>query len=182
MKAQLLPVLACLLVAASAAVAQTPATTPSKATPEKTTERESTGPQRFWQSNLPGGHYMVALDRITAISRHSYVILETGVIVDEVTIDTNGQSLARFYFIRPITEGVANNAASNLTDRANELLDHAGQRAGTEVHKMVAKKYPETTHARAIEYRLLSAEELSALYASVRSAWETGRGRVFTVK
>ncbi|MCX6876147.1 MAG: hypothetical protein NTW21_20430 [Verrucomicrobia bacterium] len=188
MKVLLIPALACFLVAAATNVnAQTkPATPTTPASPATTTkdnaaERESEGPRRFWQTTLPGGHYMVALDHITAISRHSYV-LDGALIVDEVTIDTNGQGLARFYFLRPVTEGVANNAASHLTDRAKELLDHAGQRANTNIQNMVVKKYPETTHARCIEYRLLSVEELTALYASIRSAWESGRGRVFTVK
>lgn len=184
MKAILIPALACLLVATSSVTAQNApaAAAPAAGTTQKTPDRESEGNRRFWQANLPGGHYMVALDHVTAISRHSYAIPEAALIVDEVTIDTNGQGLARFYFSRPITEGVNNNAASNLTARAKELLDYGGQRAGTDLHKMVIKKYPETTHARSIEYRLLAAEELGALYGSIRSAWETGRGRIFTIK
>lgn len=179
MKALLPPVLACFLAAISTVSAQTAPTTSNTT---KAPDRESDGNHRFWQASLPGGHYMVALDRITAISRHSYAIPEAGMLVDEVTVDTIGQGLARFYFSRPLTEGVNNNAANNLTGRAKELLDYAGQRAGTDLHKMVVKKYPETTHARTIEYRLLSAEELGALYGSVRNAWESGRGRIFTIK
>lgn len=187
MKALLLPVLTCLLMAASHATAQNqpaaqPAAPAAAANGEKAPNRESDGNHRFWQANLPGGQYMVALDRVTAISRHSYAVPEAALIVDEVTIDTVGQGLARFYYSRPITEGVNNNAASNLTARAKELLDYGGQRAGTDLHKMVIKKYPETTHAREIEYRLLSAEELGALYGSIRTAWDTGKGRVFTIK
>ncbi len=75
-----------------------------------------------------------------------------------------------------------NNAVNNLTERAKELLDYGGQRAGTDIHKMVTKKYPEGNYARTVEYRLLSAEELGALYGSVRNAWESGRGRTFTIK
>ena len=30
--------------------------------------------------------------------------------------------------------------------------------------------------------RVMSAEELGALYSSVRTAWETGRGRKFAIK
>ena len=196
MKAVLLPVLACLLIAASNVPAQTAAATPAApaaggASGTSTTPAgaaavqkaaETDGNHRFWVANLPGGQYMVALDHLTAISRHTYAIPEAGLIVDEVTVDTNGQGLARFYFSSPITEGVNNNAVANLTARAKELADYAGQRAGTDLHKMVIKKYPETTHARSIEYRLLSADELGALYGSVSSAWQTGRGRVFSIK
>jgi hypothetical protein len=182
MKALLLPALACFLVAASSAMAQTQPAAPGTASKEKTTDRESDSPQRFWQANLPGGSYMVALDRITAVSRHSYAIIEAGMMVDEVVVDTVGQSLVRFYFVRPLTEGINNAAVNNLTERAKELIDYGGQRAGTDVHKMVTKKYPEGNYARTVEYRLLSAEELGALYGSVRTAWEKGRGRTFTVK
>jgi hypothetical protein len=183
MKALLLPALACLLVTAASVTAQTTPPAPGTTTAtDKTKDRESAGPQRFWQANLPGGSYMVALDRITAVSRHSYAVVEAGMMVDEVVVDTVGQSLARFYFVRPLTEGVNNNAVNNLTERAKELLDYGGQRAGTDVHKMVVKKYPEGNYARTVEYRLLSAEELGALFGSVRNAWESGRGRTFTIK
>jgi hypothetical protein len=182
MKALLFPVLACLLIVASNVTAQTDPAPVAPTAKEKAPNRESDGNHRFWQANLPGGHYMVALDRITAISRHSYAVPEASLLVDEVTVDTVGRGLARFYFSRPITEGMNNNTANSLTARAKELIDYGGQRAGTDLHKMVIKKYPETTHAGSIEYRLLSAEELGALYGSVRTAWDTGRGRVFTVK
>jgi hypothetical protein len=43
---------------------------------------DSAGPNRFWQATLSGGHYMVALDRISAVSRHKY-LLDGAVIVDD---------------------------------------------------------------------------------------------------
>lgn len=186
MKALLLPALACFLTAVSSVNAQTtPAASsgaPNSSSKKSTATDEEDPRHRFWQANLPGGNYMVALDRITAVSRHSYAVVEAGMMVDEVVVDTVGQSLARFYFVRPLTEGVNNNAVNNLTERAKELLDYGGQRAGTDIHKMVVKKYPEGNYARTVEYRLLSAEELGALFGSVRTAWESGRGRTFTVK
>jgi hypothetical protein len=115
------------------------------------------------------------------VSRHQYV-LDGTLIVDEVTVDSLGQALARFYFIMPITDAVNANAATQLASRGKELIDKVAQRAGTGVQDMVMKKYPETTHARTIEYRLLSEQELGALYSSVRSSWETGRGRKFATK
>ncbi len=142
---------------------------------------DSPGPNRFWQATLNGGHYMVALDRISSVSRHKY-LLDGAVIVDEVTVDALGQALARFYFISPVTDAMAGNAATQLAERGRELLDKATQRAGTDVQNMVIKKYPETSHARTIEYRILSAADLTALHASVRSAWESGRGRQFSAK
>ena len=132
---------------------------------------------RFWQATLDGGNYMVALDRIVSVSRHKYV-LDGAVIVDEVNVDTTGQALVRFYFISPISEG-SKNAAAALADRGKELIDKVAQRGGTEVQNMVVKKYPETTHAKIIEYRLMSESDLTSLYKSVSNAWETGKGRKF---
>ena len=107
-------------------------------------------------------------------------------IVDEVTVDALGQALARFYFLTPVTGAVtgnaAGNAASRIVERARDIVDKTADEAGTDIHNMVIKKFPETTHAHTIEYRVLSAEELSGLYNSVRTAWETGRGRKFTIK
>lgn len=140
---------------------------------------------RFWQATLPGGHYMVALDRISSVSRHQYV-LDGAVIVDEVTIDALGQALARFYHISPITDAARGSgtgaAAARVAERGKELLDKAASTAGTGIHEMVVKKFPETTHAKTIEYRLLSSEELTSLHNSIRTAWENGRGRKFSIK
>ena len=148
-----------------------------------TTEKtgDSPGPSRFWQATLGGGHFMVALDRIASVSRHKYV-LDGALIIDEVTVDTSGQALARFYFITPITDAAPGNAITGLADRGRELIDKASQRTGLDLQNMVVKKYPETSHAKTIEYRILSEAELAALYASVRASWETGRGRKFTAK
>lgn len=161
--------------------AQTPPATP--AAQEKTTDTQQ--PNRFWQASVGGGHYMVQLDRISAISRHKYV-LDGAVIVDEVTVDALGQALARFYFLSPVTDSTTGsgvgNAASRLVDRGREIIEKGAATAGTDVHNMVIKKFPETTHARTIEYRVMSAEELTGLYSSVRTAWETGRGRKFAIK
>jgi hypothetical protein len=156
------------------------ATDPTAATDSKKTG-DSPGPPRFWQASLEGGSFMVALDRIVSVSRHKY-LLDGAVIVDEVTVDTVGQALARFYFISPVTDAAPGNSVAGLANRGRELVEKAAQRVGTDVQNMVVKKYPDTTHAKSIEYRLLSESDLSALYGSVRNAWETGRGRQFTVK
>lgn len=177
----LIGVLAATATAQNTAVPGTPpgATTPAK---QKVSDVEMPDRRRFWQGNLPGGQYLVALDKITSVSRHSYVVAEAGLLIDEVVIDTVGQTVARFYFVSPVTEGMNNNAATNLTQRAKELLDYGGERAGTDVHKRVEKKFPEGLYAHTVEYRVSTATELGALLGSVSSAWQTGRGRIFTIK
>lgn len=154
----------------------------TSATSEKTDDSQQ--PNRFWQASVGGGHYMVALDRISAISRHKY-LLDGGIIVDEVTVDALGQALVRFYFLAPVTDATgsaAGNAAGRIVERGRELVDKAAGNLGTNVQNMVVKKFPETTHAHCIEYRVMSAEELTGLYNSVRTAWESGKGRKFTIK
>ncbi len=181
MKALLIPFLSALLaftIHPTTLRAQAPDEEPQEEETEEI-QGDAEGPRRFWQANLPGGHYMVALDRISSVSRHSYV-LDGAVLVDEVTVDTVGQALARFYFLQPVTAAAPGNAAAQLTQRGKELLEQAGRSAGTDVHNMVMKKYPDTTHSKTIEYRLLSEQQLSGLYGSLRTAWESGRGRVFT--
>ena len=178
---KLLPLLSVLLLATPALLqAQTPAPAASTGKTDDTQQ-----PNRFWQASVGGGDYIVAIDRISAISRHKY-LLDGAIVVDEVTVDALGQALVRFYFLAPLTDAVtgnaAGNAASRLVDRARELVDKGAADAGTDVHNMVVKKFPETTHAREIEFRVLSAEALTGLYASVHTAWETGRGRKFTIK
>ena len=153
-------------------------------TPQPKAPEDSVQQNRFWQASLPGGHYMVALDRISAVSRHRYV-LDGAVIVDEVTVDALGQALARFYYIEPVTDsvgGAAGDAARRLAKRGEQLIEGAARSAGTDIHEMVVKKFPETTHARTIEYRVLSEAELAALHQSVLNAWEKGRGRKIVIK
>ena len=141
--------------------------------------------ERFWEANVGGGQFMVALNHITSVSRHRY-ILDGNLLVDEVTVDTNGQALARFYYITPVTDEMRGSgigaAASRMVDRGKQLVDRSGQITGTQIHEMVQKKFPHTTHAKCIEYRVMSSDILGQLYGSVRTAWRSGRGRVFSIQ
>lgn len=121
---------------------------------------------------------MVALDRISSVSMHQYV-LDGGLIVNEMTVDTNGRSLARFYHIQPANQATG---AARVVERGQELLDRAGEKIGLPVHQMVQKNYPNTTHAGMVEYRLLELSSLEALYQSLRGSWVRGRGRSVTVE
>ena len=180
----ILPVLMWILLGCMTTLhAQNGAPADPTATKDPAVAKDAKQNNRFWQATVGGGEYMVALDRISAISRHKYV-LDGALIVDEVTVDALGQALVRFYFITPIsaaaTGSAAGNAASRIVERGRAMVDHGAATAGTDIHNMVVKKFPETTHAREIEYRVLSEEELTGIYNSVHSAWETGHGRKFT--
>ncbi|MGE9269471.1 MAG: hypothetical protein ACQKBU_01600 [Verrucomicrobiales bacterium] len=142
---------------------------------------ESDSPKRFWQASLPSGHYMVALDRISNISMHEY-LLDGNLVVNEVTVDTTGRALARFYYIEPLAESMKRNEVTRTLDKGRGLIERAGQRLGSDAHNMAQKNYPTTTHAGMIEYRILHLEDLDALYDSLRKAWQNGRGRTLTLK
>ena len=150
---------------------------PNQPNNNQATDKESRN--GYWEANLAGGNYLVALGRISSVSRHRYV-LDGAVIVNEVTVDTTGQALARFYFITPITTSGPGAAAAEAAERAMALVDGAARRVGTDIQDMVVKKYPLTTHSKSIEYRLLSEQQLNTLYQSVKTAWVTGKGRIFT--
>lgn len=137
------------------------------------------GRKDIWEANIKGGNYIVKLSSINSVSRHEYV-LDGALVVDEVTVDTSGQALARFYFVEPVSMEVAGSTSGELNRRAMELLEKGAERTGTNVHEMVSKVYPATTHAKSIEYRIFSKSELNLLFQSVRASWIDGRGRVFT--
>lgn len=143
--------------------------------------RDASSRTPFWKATVGGGHYMVRLDRIASISRHRY-LLDGAVIVDEVTVDTAGQALARFYHLSPVTDALGVDSVGRVAERGREILQQAAGRVGSDIQNMVVKKYPDTTHARTIEYRVESGAQLTALYDSLRAAWESGRGRELTIQ
>jgi len=165
-----------------AALALTSAFLPSLALAQDSDNTtEAAGPKRFWQSSLPGGDYVVALDRISSISKHSYII-DGNLRVTEVVIDTNGNSLARFYYIIPVSEDAGSSLGAGLATRGKELLDKAGERTGTNLNTAVMKQYPTTTHAKTVEFRISDEGDLDKLFSSVRNAWFKGSGKKFSIK
>ena len=137
--------------------------------------------KRRWEANLPGGRYSVNLGNITSVSQHSYV-LDGTVIVTEVTIDTTGNALARFYYLEPVTEETKLDILKRLQGRTTGLRNRARSRTGMSFDEMAQKNYPHSTHAHTIEFRVLSRAELGALYSSVYRAWDEGKGRSFRIR
>ncbi len=136
---------------------------------------------RFWEASLPGGDYLVALNRITSVSMHSYVV-NGSFMVYEVVVDTDGTALARFYAIEMIGENTKSNIAKNLLDRGKDIIEQGGSRAGVDTNTLVEKQNPLTTHAKTIEYRLYGKSDLDQLFNSVKKAWRENRGRKFSIK
>jgi len=133
----------------------------------------------IWQADLPGGKYTVRLTAITAVSMHEYLV-DGAARVTEVNIDTVGTELVRFYFIEPNTpqtpNGIGQSAVDLIKDRAQEALSRGG---GDDVWSKVVKSYPATTHARTVEYRLVTKDSLKKLFASIQDAFLNGKPDIF---
>ena len=164
------------------AVAQQDTANPnsSPASKDDSPYRDDLDHNGFWQGNMPGGNYLVALSKITSISKHEY-LLDGNLIITEVTIDTLGDTTLRVYQITPAAQYGTLATPRKVIERGKDLLDRAGQRTGADVQNMVHKQYPTTTHSKTIEFRLKDLQTLDALHSSVRTAWMSGKGRKFTI-
>ena len=99
-----------------------------------------------------------------------------------MAIDTTGVSLARFYFIEPVSSDTKFNVVQRLQATIGKAQDKAGEYSGTKVDELAQKTFPHTTHAKTVEYRILTEQELNALYKSVYRAWDSGKGRTFRIR
>jgi hypothetical protein len=143
---------------------------------------ESDNNRRFWQAELPGGAYVVALDRISSVGKHEYLV-DGGFVVTEVTIETVGSVVARFYYGEPYRPDVPSATGATINRRIQDTVDTVKERTGAnQTDRLVIKNYPASTHAHTIEFRLNNKDNLEALFQSVNRSWMTGRGVKFTVK
>ena len=173
MKTLLLPALAVLLTA-SPAHAQAPTLAP--------TQPNLAASQAIFRCTLPGGTYVVAVRSMISVSSHEYLI-DGAARVAEVNIDTNGSLLARFYFIEP---AVPNNTpvplAGTLNEKAQQLLGTATEKTGVDAWKKVVKSYPTTTHARTVEYRVTSREQLDQIFSKADEALRLGKAQTVRIE
>ncbi len=134
-------------------------------------EPSGEGGSRIWSQKVGEGEYMVNLDSVSSISKHHYVI-DGSVQVTEVTIDTTGNSLARFYYLEPVSPEGMSDRVEEVTERANELLDQVPESMKFKLHEMVHKKYPVTTHAKTVEFRFLKKKDLQKFHRRAVKAWQ----------
>jgi hypothetical protein len=145
--------------------AQTPAAPPASPTP---TGNNAVKP--LFRCTLPGGIYEVAVGAIIAVTSHEYLVDGVARVV-EVNVDTSGSLLARFYFIEPNTPNTPMGIGASTLETAQRLLTEGAEKTGQDVWKKVVKSYPTTTHARTVEYRLESREQLNKVYAGAEEAF-----------
>ncbi len=132
-------------------------------------------PSHLWVAQTPGGEYAVNLSAITSVSVHEYVVDGIAKVV-ELTVDTTGSTVARFYALQPVAAapgGVGQGLVDTVANRINDLrqrLDSAG------ITNAVVKNYPTTTHAHTVEYRLTTRESVEKLYEHLLKAWSRMSG------
>ncbi len=153
-------------LSATLCLAQDPSPTPA-----------TTPLEHFWRAVLPGGIYRVQLNRIQSVSTHEYTI-EPLNRVTELTIDTGGSVVARFYYQELTTPqtplGLGQSAMDLVKDKVEEAADKV---AGDQLlWKKVTKIYPATTHAHTVEYRISTKAGVQRLMESVERSWSSGRG------
>lgn len=134
----------------------------------------------LWRCKLPGGAYEVALRAMVAVSSHEYIV-DGAARVTEVNIDTQGSVLARFYFLEPNLPNSPVAGGAEAMRKARELITEGAERTGQDAWKKVIKSHPTTTHARTVEYRLVTKEQLQALFDSASTSFRTGKGADFSV-
>lgn len=128
---------------------------------------------------------MVALANIQSISTHEYTI-EPLMRITEMTLETNGPVVARFYYVETVTPqtpaGVGQSAIDLLKEKTEQAAAAVGAVAGggKPPWQRVIKTYPTTTHAHTVEYRLDSKDQVQQLFNSATKCWTTGKGDTFT--
>jgi hypothetical protein len=154
-------------------VSETWAQTPGPATPQPGGNQSA---MPLFRAQLPGGIYEVAVRNIVSVSTHEYLV-DGAVRVVEMNIDTLGSIMARFYFLEPNTPNTPGGIGAAAVDKAQQLFTQAAEKTGQDAWKKVIKNYPTTTHARTVEYRLQSREELNKVFEVAEDAFRLQRAR-----
>jgi len=128
------------------------------------------------------GRWVMPYSRIVSVSRAQFII-DGGGKVDEVTVDTTGGVIARFYYLESLTENNPLNAVQILNNRGQKLTELAEKRTG-EDSRQVVKLLPSTTHAKTVEFNLSKKEELDIIFNHITRKWidEGGTGTAETLK
>lgn len=129
-----------------------------------------------------GGKFIVPYARIVSISQVEYIV-DGGGKVHELTIDTSGQATARFYFLDTVLANSNLNAGQIINNRLNSVRDKADEKTGVDT-RTVVKHYPDTTHAKTIEFNVSARSHLDVILNHVTHEWieEGGRGDGRTLK
>jgi hypothetical protein len=110
-----------------------------------------------------GSYYSVSLGAIDSVSQHEY-LLDGTLRVVEVTVATRGSTQTRFYVLEKPSADTGALPGQSLAARAPGAAKTATN--------SVVKKFPETTHAKVIEYRIANRETLGKLFDHLLKRWQ----------
>jgi hypothetical protein len=131
----------------------------------------------FWEVVTSDGRFVARLDQIASVSQHQYLI-DGGIRVYEVTVDTDGAQTARFYYIESVNESSSVTTGSATFNRIKDLANQATEKAGMgNLDSIVTKHYPDTTHAKTSEYRMSNKATIDQIYNHVHRVWAVEKGR-----
>lgn len=143
----------------------------------QTTTNTTASPSRMslWNCKFPdGNYYSVALGAIDSVSQHEY-LLDGALRVVEVTVATRGSTQARFYVLEKPSADTGALPGQSLADGMGRVAEEITSRAPGAVKSVtnsVVKKFPETSHAKVIEYRIADRETLGKLFDHLLKRWQ----------
>ncbi|MFT5468539.1 MAG: hypothetical protein ACI8UO_003649 [Verrucomicrobiales bacterium] len=167
----LLPLILALPVAASA---QNPNTTTPAA--QGTGDSVVDGWRGYLSIDYYGNKFIIPYARIVSISQAEYLVDGGGKVI-ELTIDTTGQATGRFYFLDTVLADTPLNAGQIVNNRVKGIQNRVGDKTGIDT-RAVVKHYPDTTHAKTIEFNVRAKGHLKVLLDHITHEWieEGGRG------
>jgi len=121
-----------------------------------------------------GNYYSVALGAVDSVSQHEY-LLDGTLRVVEVTVATRGSTQARFYVLEKPSSDTGGLPGQALADGVGRVAEEIASRAPGSVKNItntVVKKFPETSHAKIIEYRISDRETLHKLFDHLLRRWQ----------
>lgn len=129
----------------------------------------------LWNCKLSdGNYYSVALGAIDSVSQHEY-LLDGSLRVVEVTVATRGSTQARFYVLEKFSTDTGGLPGQSLADGMGRVAGEIASRAPGAMKtatNSVVKKFPETSHAKIIEYRIGDRETLGKLFDHLLRRWQ----------
>ena len=129
----------------------------------------------LWNCKFPdGNYYSVSLGAIDSVSQHEY-LLDGALRVVEVTVAMRGSTQARFYVLEKTPTDNSGVSGQSLAEGMGRVAEEIASRAPGAVKNAtnaVVKKFPETSHAKVVEYRISDRETLGKLFDHLLGRWQ----------
>jgi len=129
----------------------------------------------LWNCKFSDGNfYSVSLAAIDSVSQHEY-LLDGALRVVEVTVATRGATQTRFYVLEKPSIDTGDLPGKSLADGMGRVSEEIVSRAPGAIKtttNSVVKRFPETSHAKIIEYRISDRETLGKLFDHLLRRWQ----------